>query len=67
MLTIYISLTAIQMAKLQGFSPILTTSSPRHEAFLRTLGATHVIDRNLSTDNILAEIKKLAGEKPIQL
>ena len=37
---------AIQLAKLSGFSPIITTASLKHEAFIKTLGATHVIDRN---------------------
>lgn len=35
----------IQFAKLSGFSPIITTASPRHIAHLQALGATHVIDR----------------------
>ncbi|GJE89860.1 zinc-binding alcohol dehydrogenase family protein [Phanerochaete sordida] len=37
---------AIQFAKLSGFSPIITTASPQNEAFLKSLGATHVIDRS---------------------
>ncbi|KAF8648433.1 hypothetical protein AX16_006296 [Volvariella volvacea WC 439] len=36
---------ALQLAKLSGFSPIITYSSSRHEPFLKSLGATHVIDR----------------------
>lgn len=40
---------AIQVARLSGFSPIITTSSLKHESFLVSLGATHVIDRS-STD-----------------
>ncbi|KAJ3507252.1 hypothetical protein NMY22_g16988 [Coprinellus aureogranulatus] len=37
---------AIQLARLSGFSPIVTTSSTRHEEYLKSLGATHVVDRN---------------------
>ncbi|KAF6763271.1 chaperonin 10-like protein [Ephemerocybe angulata] len=36
----------IQLAKLSGFSPIITTSSLKHEEYLKSLGATHVLDRN---------------------
>lgn len=38
-----------------GFSPIITTSSLRHEAYLRSLGATHVIDRHCA--NVAHHIK----------
>ena len=38
----------IQFAKLSGFSPIITTASPRHTARLQALGATHVVDRALA-------------------
>ncbi|KAI0694763.1 GroES-like protein [Earliella scabrosa] len=56
---------AIQMAKLQGFSPIITTSSLKHEEWLKSLGATHVIDRSLPIPDILAELPKITGGKPI--
>jgi NADPH:quinone reductase-like Zn-dependent oxidoreductase len=46
----------IQAAKLSGFNPIVTTSSPKHAEFLKTLGATHVIDR--SSPNVASLIKK---------
>ncbi|KAF8648428.1 hypothetical protein AX16_006291 [Volvariella volvacea WC 439] len=35
----------IQLAKLSGFSPIITYASSKHDSFLKSLGATHVIDR----------------------
>ena len=56
---------AIQMAKLQGFSPIIPTSSLQHADYLKSLGATHVIDRSLSPEAITAEIHKVTGGKPI--
>ncbi|EIM91558.1 GroES-like protein [Stereum hirsutum FP-91666 SS1] len=35
---------AIQLAKLSGFNPIITTSSPSNAAYCTSAGATHVID-----------------------
>ena len=57
---------AIQMAKLQGFSPIITTSSLKHEEWLKSLGATHVLDRRLAPEAILAELQKITGGAPIE-
>ncbi|KAI0091079.1 GroES-like protein [Irpex rosettiformis] len=37
---------ATQLAKLSGFSPIIVTASLKNTDFLKSLGATHVIDRN---------------------
>ncbi|KAF9463951.1 chaperonin 10-like protein [Collybia nuda] len=48
---------ALQLAKLSGFSPIITTSSPKHTAFLESLGATHVIDRH--TTSVQEDIEKI--------
>ncbi|KAI0753563.1 GroES-like protein [Daedaleopsis nitida] len=56
---------AIQIAKLQGFSPIITTSSLKHTDFLKTLGATHVLDRSLAPEAILAELPTLTAGKPL--
>ncbi|KAJ3545786.1 hypothetical protein NMY22_g2299 [Coprinellus aureogranulatus] len=39
---------AIQLAKLSGFNPIITTASPKYESSLKALGATHVLDKNTS-------------------
>jgi len=36
----------IQLGKLSGFSPIITTASAKHKAYLESLGATHVIGRD---------------------
>ncbi|KAG8732446.1 hypothetical protein FRC10_000916 [Ceratobasidium sp. 414] len=36
---------AIQMARIAGFSPIVTTASEQHTEFLKSLGATHIFDR----------------------
>ncbi|TFK79448.1 GroES-like protein [Polyporus arcularius HHB13444] len=56
---------AIQLAKLQGFSPIITTSSLKHADYLKSLGATHVLDRSLSPKAIATELQKLTGGQPI--
>ena len=42
---------AIQFAKLSGFKTIITTASRKHLDMLHKLGATHIIDRNLSIGN----------------
>lgn len=39
---------AIQLARLSGFSKIVTNSSPTHFDMVKKLGATHVIDRSIS-------------------
>ena len=56
---------AIQLLKLSGFSPIITTASPRNNDFLKTVGATHVLDRNLAPDALHAEIRKIT-DKPFK-
>ncbi|KAI0787305.1 GroES-like protein [Fomes fomentarius] len=57
---------AIQLAKLSGFTPIITTASPHNEGLLRSLGATHVLDRALPSDGILAELAKITGDRPLE-
>ncbi|TFK77636.1 GroES-like protein, partial [Polyporus arcularius HHB13444] len=52
---------AIQLAKLSGFSPIITTASLKNAVLLKSYGATHVLDRNFSADALRAEVTKLAG------
>ena len=55
----------IQLAKLSKFSPIITTASLKHTDFLKSLGATHVFDRNLGSAELSAEISKVTN-KPIR-
>ncbi|GJE89876.1 zinc-binding alcohol dehydrogenase family protein [Phanerochaete sordida] len=52
---------AIQFARLSGFAPILTTASPHNEAYLKSLGATHVLDRALPLAGLPAAVAALAG------
>ncbi|KAF7789616.1 hypothetical protein EIP86_000562 [Pleurotus ostreatoroseus] len=53
---------AIQLAKLSGFSPIITTASLKHAEFLKGLGATHVLDRSLPAASIQSELGKITSE-----
>lgn len=59
-------LLAIQFAKISGFSPIITTASLRNTDLLKSLGATHVIDRNISASAFASEIASITT-KPIPL
>lgn len=56
---------AIQCAKLAGLT-VITTASPKHTNFLESLGATHVIDRNLSTDALIAQILEFLDGRPLK-
>ncbi|KAJ6531278.1 chaperonin 10-like protein [Mycena capillaripes] len=53
---------AIQIAKHLGFSPIITTASLKHTTHLQSLGATHVIDRNLETGPALNALRRELGK-----
>ncbi|KAG1844069.1 chaperonin 10-like protein [Suillus subalutaceus] len=52
---------AIQLARLSGFYPIITTASPSNEDLVRDYGATHFFDRNLSGKQLKAAISKVTG------
>ena len=56
----------IQLARLSGFAPIITTASLHNAPFLKSLGATHVLDRTLPASSIIAEVQKIAGGKPVE-
>ncbi|EKM58603.1 uncharacterized protein PHACADRAFT_253061 [Phanerochaete carnosa HHB-10118-sp] len=51
----------IQFAKISGFSPIITTASKRNEDYLKSLGATHVIDRSIPHSDILTAIEQITS------
>ncbi|KAH9481157.1 Dehydrogenase orsE [Psilocybe cubensis] len=57
---------AIQLAKLSGFSPILTTASLKHTEHLKSIGATEVFDRNLPSSALITAIKKATGSQPVK-
>ncbi|CCO37802.1 Zinc-type alcohol dehydrogenase-like protein C2E1P3.01 [Rhizoctonia solani AG-1 IB] len=43
---------AIQFARIAGFSPIVTTASSHHASLLKSLGATHVFDRDTDAETV---------------
>ncbi|KAI0648660.1 GroES-like protein [Trametes meyenii] len=51
----------IQFARLSGFSPIITTASPRNAEFVKLLGATHVVDRSLPANALRSAIVEISG------
>ncbi|KAJ7504963.1 chaperonin 10-like protein [Mycena galericulata] len=58
---------AIQVLRVLGYSKIITYASGKHTEYLKSLGATHVIDRkSVSTADVPAAVKKLAGA-PIKI
>ncbi|QRV98325.1 Zinc-binding dehydrogenase [Ceratobasidium sp. AG-Ba] len=56
----------IQMARIAGFSPIITTASKTHTESLKSLGATHVFERTVSVGTI-HEALKAANKGPLKL
>ncbi|KIJ59658.1 hypothetical protein HYDPIDRAFT_32992 [Hydnomerulius pinastri MD-312] len=52
---------AIQLAKISGFSPIITTASLHNKDLLHSLGATHVLDRKLSAAALREEVAKITS------
>ncbi|KAF9555138.1 GroES-like protein [Agrocybe pediades] len=56
----------LRLAKFSGFSPVITTASLKHTDSLVSAGATHVLDRSLPIDELISEIKKIAGDEPVQ-
>jgi len=57
---------AIQLARLSGFYPIITTASPSNEELVKGYGATHFFDRSLSGKQLLAAISEVTDD-PIKL
>ncbi|KAJ3552136.1 hypothetical protein NM688_g4313 [Phlebia brevispora] len=53
---------AIQLARLSGFSPIIATASLKNADYLKSLGATHVIDRYLPRDSAVAAVRDITKE-----
>ena len=56
---------AIQLARLSKFSPIITTASLHNEGLLKSLGATHVLDRSLAAPALLSSIASIASSTPV--
>ncbi|KAF7789619.1 hypothetical protein EIP86_000565 [Pleurotus ostreatoroseus] len=58
-----VSQAAIQLAKMSGFSPIITTASLKNAELLKSLGATHVIDRNLSAPEFTSVVHAITKDQ----
>ncbi|KAG1805076.1 chaperonin 10-like protein [Suillus plorans] len=56
----------IQLARLSGFYPIITTASASNEELVKGYGATHFFDRSLSGKQLLAAISEVTDD-PIKL
>ena len=67
MLTAGDTLVAIQLARLSGFSPIITIASAHNESLLKDLGATHVLDRGTLNFADLPNIIKGITSEPLLL
>ncbi|KAK7682494.1 hypothetical protein QCA50_014294 [Cerrena zonata] len=50
---------ALQLARFSGFTPIIGVASLRNTAYLKSLGATHVVDRTLPRETVLANIRHI--------
>ena len=58
----------IQFAKLSGFDYIITTTtaSAKHAEYLKSLGATHIVDRDTPIAEIPAALKNIVGSLEIE-
>lgn len=52
----------IQLAKVAGYEKIIAVSSPKHEEALKKIGATHVLDRFKSTEELKKEVGEIVPE-----
>ncbi|TEB29055.1 hypothetical protein FA13DRAFT_1735158 [Coprinellus micaceus] len=56
---------AVQFARLSGFSYVVTSASLKHAEYLKSLGATHIIDQNLTVDEFRQELATIEGLPPL--
>ncbi|KAK1230181.1 hypothetical protein PQX77_006727 [Marasmius sp. AFHP31] len=57
----------IQLLRWSGFSPIITYASAKHASHLKSLGATHVIDRTtVELKDLPTEVKKIT-QTPLKI
>jgi len=56
---------ALQLAKLSGFNPIITTASAHNEDHCRTAGATHVIDYHATPYTSIPAVVKEITKGPV--
>ncbi|KAJ7584414.1 GroES-like protein [Mycena floridula] len=58
---------AIQLLRINGFSPIITYASEAHEEYLKSLGATHIIDRRATPITRFADALKKIIDAPVKV
>ncbi|TFY76419.1 hypothetical protein EWM64_g7593 [Hericium alpestre] len=58
---------AIQLAKLSGFNPIITTASTSNEEYCKRAGATHVIDYHATPYSALPAAVSQITTEPVEL
>jgi NADPH:quinone reductase-like Zn-dependent oxidoreductase len=58
---------ALQLAKLSGFNPIITTASAHNEGYCRAAGATHVIDYRTTPYTAVPAVVKDIANGPIEI
>jgi NADPH:quinone reductase-like Zn-dependent oxidoreductase len=58
---------ALQLAKLSGFNPIITTASAHNEDYCRAAGATHVIDYRTSPYASIPTVVKKITKGPVDI
>ncbi|KAF9528409.1 chaperonin 10-like protein [Crepidotus variabilis] len=59
-------LLAIQLAKLLGFLPIIATASLRNTDYLKSIGTTNVLDRNLESADFDKVVHEITGGRPVE-
>ena len=58
---------AIQLAKIGGFDPIITTASKHNEAYCKGAGATHVLDyHEVPYADLPGAVAKIVGDVPLK-
>lgn len=53
---------AIAFARMCVFEQIITVAAPKTTVELQELGATHIIDRHASRDDIIHQVREVAGD-----
>ncbi|CAA7269469.1 unnamed protein product [Cyclocybe aegerita] len=59
--------SAVQLAKLSGFTHIITTASPKNADAIASLDATAILDRNLPALELSAEIAKVTDGQSLDV
>ncbi|KAJ7584433.1 GroES-like protein [Mycena floridula] len=58
---------AIQILRINGFSPIIAYASDTHAEYLKSLGASHVLDRHVIPITGLADTVRKITDTPVKL